>query len=684
MATSAGLASSEPAAAPAAAPASGAPPLIPSPSLAAASPFFPIFRLARQEPVEAFKEAFERTLEKHRLEVAEQNAGVPDGDLPALQAKLIRETHLLVDPTSRGTLLFEVAQRAKDEEAVALAKFLVDEKRLISVAQRDRMQQTCLFYAAREGHVALCSFLIERGCDPNATDSVGQTCLFYASREGRAACIAEILERGGNPNLIDINRQSCLFYAARENRLDAVRVLLEKGADPHVKDTLRKTAWHFAKANNHLAVCALLKGSSGAGALPARTCSSVSSLSSFSSFSGAVPASPNSTSALGAGSGTPLIGLGDADGRGKGAGAGAKGASPGMYGVGDPAGCAEVGQQRKKYRLQFQPLPDECPDLWLFAGNEKLTEFERLFPSLSVWRREEADSSAGAAGQERLSQNHYESIHLAVVQNAQQAALGGAVGMDLLGLWQGAANALLSELSKYEGGHIFEKPVDPKTAPGYYDVVTRPMSFSCIKAKIRKSDYTHPMQFLKDVEQVFINCEIYNQQGSWVWSIGKNMQKFFTNQVMITRFHDYVEKYNKIYNVLARCASENQRAAAASSGASAEAKTGQPAEAALGAADEAKPSDVPSAPTAASAVSAEGEKSAASAAECDAAAGGVEDVKKERGGEASAAAAAQPAAKAEDAEKKEDEAKKQDDAAEEGAKDSGRKRQRDEGAENGE
>ncbi|EPT29757.1 bromodomain-containing protein [Toxoplasma gondii TgCatPRC2] len=557
---------------------SGASPVSPSPGVSASprvsgaspvsslpgaslvvSPFVPLFRIARHEPVSAVKEAFDKTLEKHRREVAEQNPGVSEADLDALQMKQIQEQHLLVDPTSRGTLLFEVAQRAKDEEAVELAQFLVDDKRVLAVTQRDRMQQTCLFYAAREGHVALCRFFIERGCDPNAQDTVGQTCLFYASREGRAACIAEILDRGGNPNLIDINRQSCLFYAARDNRLDAVRVLLEKGADPQVKDTLRKTAWHFAKANNHVAVCALLKGAGGAGAqaaaagvgaqgvrtgpsLPGRTCS----ISSLSSFSGAAPASPN------AGAETPE------------ALDGARAVGPGRTasGVHGEAVCVEEVPQRKKYRLQFRPLPEDCPDLWLNAENEKLTEFERLFPALSVWRREESQMGCGEGVSAESSQNHYDAIHSALLQNSQQAALGAGSGTDLLGLWQSAASALLSELSKYEGGHIFEKPVDPKTAPGYYDVVTRPMSLSCIKAKIKKSDYTHPQQFLKDVEQVFINCEIYNQQGSWVWSIGKNMQKFFTNQVMITRFRDYVDKYDKIYSVLAECEEENRRAKA--------------------------------------------------------------------------------------------------------------------------
>lgn len=38
--------------------------------------------------------------------------------------------------------------------------------------------------------------------------------------------------------------------------------------------------------------------------------------------------------------------------------------------------------QRKKYRLQFQPLPEECPDLWLFAGSDKLAGRASSFSSL--------------------------------------------------------------------------------------------------------------------------------------------------------------------------------------------------------------------------------------------------------------------------------------------------------------
>ncbi|KFG65618.1 bromodomain protein, partial [Toxoplasma gondii RUB] len=112
---------------------SGASPVssLPGASLAV-SPFVPLFRIARHEPVSAVKEAFDKTLEKHRREVAEQNPGVSEADLDALQMKQIQEQHLLVDPTSRGTLLFEVAQRAKDEEAVELAQFLVDDKRVLA------------------------------------------------------------------------------------------------------------------------------------------------------------------------------------------------------------------------------------------------------------------------------------------------------------------------------------------------------------------------------------------------------------------------------------------------------------------------------------------------------------------------------------------------------------------------
>jgi ankyrin repeat protein len=49
----------------------------------------------------------------------------------------------------------------------------------------DYMNQTPLFYTAKEGQVQASEMLIESGCDVNHKDTHGQTALFYAARFGR-------------------------------------------------------------------------------------------------------------------------------------------------------------------------------------------------------------------------------------------------------------------------------------------------------------------------------------------------------------------------------------------------------------------------------------------------------------------------------------------------------------------
>ncbi|OEH76583.1 bromodomain-containing protein [Cyclospora cayetanensis] len=221
---------------------------------------------------------------------------------------------------------------------------------------------------------------------------------------------------------------------------------------------------------------------------------------------------------------------------------------------------------RKKYRLQYQPLPAEMPDVWVDCPHEKLEEFERLFPSLAVWPPVAASASATAAGAPVPSGSDPSAP--AGSSGGGSPVMGGAVDLSaaacigrceaLMQQWQGGAHALLSGLSKYEGAHIFEKPVDRKMAPGYYDVVTRPMSLSCVRNKLKKGAYNHPHAFLADVQLIFDNCALYNQPGSWVNTIGKNMQRFFLNQVVVMRFNDYVAAFNRIYAGLQQVAQRNE------------------------------------------------------------------------------------------------------------------------------
>uniref|UniRef100_UPI00018BF9FB Bromodomain protein 1 n=1 Tax=Plasmodium falciparum (isolate 3D7) TaxID=36329 RepID=UPI00018BF9FB len=125
--------------------------------------------------------------------------------------------------------------------------------------------------------------------------------------------------------------------------------------------------------------------------------------------------------------------------------------------------------------------------------------------------------------------------------------------------WYLLANQLILSLSKYEGGHIFEKLVDAKkqNCPDYYDVIKNPMSFSCIKTKLKKGQYAYPSEFVKDVQLIFDNCSLYNTSNSVVAITGKNIETYFNNQLIVMGYNNFILKEKKINDMLKLVEEEN-------------------------------------------------------------------------------------------------------------------------------
>eukprot|EP00438_Fugacium_kawagutii_P023169 Skav200826 [mRNA] locus=scaffold3034:8787:9302:+ [translate_table: standard] len=88
--------------------------------------------------------------------------------------------------------------------------------------------------------------LLERGVPLDHVDELNQSALFYAAREGHAGTIRYLLRQGANPNLLDTNGEPRFFYAVSKKREDAVKALFEGGANlevvNHWKHTCRSMA----------------------------------------------------------------------------------------------------------------------------------------------------------------------------------------------------------------------------------------------------------------------------------------------------------------------------------------------------------------------------------------------------------------------------------------------------------
>ena len=49
---------------------------------------------------------------------------------------------------------------------------------------------------------------------------------------------------------------------------------------------------------------------------------------------------------------------------------------------------------------------------------------------------------------------------------------------------------VLSGLRRHEDGWVFEEPVSEDIAPGYFDVVDKPMDYQTVEKKIEAQQYT--------------------------------------------------------------------------------------------------------------------------------------------------------------------------------------------------
>eukprot|EP00557_Chaetoceros_sp_GSL56_P013489 CAMPEP_0176482820 /NCGR_PEP_ID=MMETSP0200_2-20121128/3582_1 /TAXON_ID=947934 /ORGANISM="Chaetoceros sp., Strain GSL56" /LENGTH=2163 /DNA_ID=CAMNT_0017879167 /DNA_START=38 /DNA_END=6529 /DNA_ORIENTATION=- len=103
-------------------------------------------------------------------------------------------------------------------------------------------------------------------------------------------------------------------------------------------------------------------------------------------------------------------------------------------------------------------------------------------------------------------------------------------------------------LTEYEFGNIFSEPVDVKVVRDYKKYVKRPMDLGTITSKLLKGSYCKAssrtkdlvgadeicemdvviLNVLKDVEQIWHNCFLYNREGSSFHRMGQVLQRKFS------------------------------------------------------------------------------------------------------------------------------------------------------------
>jgi len=87
----------------------------------------------------------------------------------------------------------------------------------------------------------------------------------------------------------------------------------------------------------------------------------------------------------------------------------------------------------------------------------------------------------------------------------------------------------LKGLQTHQHGWAFNIPVDPELLgiPKYFDYIKHPMDLGSIKKKLEKGEYHAIKDFHSDVNLTFDNAMTYNELGSVVYDMAKELKTKF-------------------------------------------------------------------------------------------------------------------------------------------------------------
>lgn len=87
-----------------------------------------------------------------------------------------------------------------------------------NINQKDKVNETALFYAAREGKTKVCEVLLNHGAKINIIDHKRQTALFFAKKNGHTETIALLISRNAINTKNGIVKPSDIAKLQREKK----------------------------------------------------------------------------------------------------------------------------------------------------------------------------------------------------------------------------------------------------------------------------------------------------------------------------------------------------------------------------------------------------------------------------------------------------------------------------------
>ncbi|XP_021085969.1 ankyrin repeat domain-containing protein 39 isoform X1 [Mesocricetus auratus] len=115
-----------------------------------------------------------------------------------------------------------------------------------------------IWSAALNGDLGRVKHFIQKATDPSQPDSAGYTALHYASRNGHYAVCQFLLESGAKCDAQTHGGATALHRASYCGHTEIARLLLSHGCDPRLVDDDGMTSLHKAAEKGHEDICSLL------------------------------------------------------------------------------------------------------------------------------------------------------------------------------------------------------------------------------------------------------------------------------------------------------------------------------------------------------------------------------------------------------------------------------------------
>lgn len=185
---------------------------------------------------------------------------IQEGDLQVIQLNIDKykvNMNYIIDKDNQQNSFFYCSLIKDDNDALNVCKYLREKG--VNPFFKDKHQQTCLYYTAREGKYLTSKYLIEDcGLPINEKDIYGQNPIYYSVREGKMNLCELFVEKGADINLEDKFGQTCIFYAIRTGHYDIVNFLIKNGANINKIDKKKLTPVSYAVKMNQDKIVDLL------------------------------------------------------------------------------------------------------------------------------------------------------------------------------------------------------------------------------------------------------------------------------------------------------------------------------------------------------------------------------------------------------------------------------------------